>query len=160
MNEIPQISSNAVAMGLYYPSETWTDNTSYPLYQKAFDNYYNRQNYSAPTYTTNLIQLADQTQNQKQEEEMSKPCRRIVQVFIVDPDEEIPIEKALLYEGERKFTDATDQELFFEVPIKDILDKHNEFRKTVERKNEKEIRYLEPIKIRDLKMTVAEFARF
>ena len=90
--------------------------------------------------------------------------RRIVQIFIADIDENVPMEKSLLYEGKPKFTDLTDQELYFELNIKHILDTHNEYRTTLlDKKASKTIGkdvYLEPIKIRDLKMVVVEIARF
>lgn len=46
-------------------------------------------------------------------------ARRLVQVFIADPDPNVPLKAALLYKGELLFTDATDQELYFEVPVVD-----------------------------------------
>lgn len=93
---------------------------------------------------------------------MEKPVtRRIVQVFIADTDENVPLDKSVLYTGTQKLTDATDQELFFEVPIKEILDKHNAYRATLVNKKVKErTEYLEPVRIRDLKMVVVEVAKF
>src|SRR5690349_21017651 len=38
--------------------------------------------------------------------------RRIIQVFIADPDQNVPLDSALLYRGDQKLTDLTDQELF------------------------------------------------
>lgn len=97
-----------------------------------------------------------------QEDEMTQ--RRVVQVFIVDPDERVPLEKALLYQGEQKLTDATDRELFFEIDIKRLLDRHNEERvqildKEATAKSGRDV-YLEPIRIRDLKMVVVNIATF
>ncbi len=87
--------------------------------------------------------------------------RRLVQVFIADPDENVPLEKALLYSGLQKFTDATDQELFFEIDIKSILDNYNDERvKLVNKKVKERTEMLEPVKIRDLKMTVVNIATF
>ncbi len=87
--------------------------------------------------------------------------RRLVQVFIADPDENVPLEKALLYSGPQKFTDATDQELFFEIDIKSILDNYNDERvKIVNKKVKERTEMLEPVKIRDLKMTVVNIATF
>lgn len=89
---------------------------------------------------------------------------RIVKVYIADSDENLELEQRLLYSGEEKLTDFTDQELFFEVPINDILKKHNEVRsKTVDKKaSEKFGRdiFLEPVRIRDLEMVVVEVAVF
>ncbi len=97
----------------------------------------------------------------KGEIEMSASTRRLVQVFIADTDENVPLTDCLLYSGDQKLTDLNDQELFFELDIKSIMDKHNEKRiklinKTVKERTE----YLEPVRIRDLKMTVVTIASF
>lgn len=87
--------------------------------------------------------------------------RRLIQVFIADPDENVPLDDCLLFKGEPKLTDLTDQELFFEVDIKSILDKHNEKRvKLVNKKVKERVENLEPAKIRDLKMVVVNVAQF
>jgi len=90
--------------------------------------------------------------------------RRIVQVFIADTTEDIPLEFGLLYQGEPKFTDLTDEELFFEIGMKGLLDKHNIVReetidKKATRKSGRDV-YLEPARIRDLKMVVVDIAVF
>ena len=101
----------------------------------------------------------------RKERGMSESQTRIVQIFIADPDPKIKeVEKRLLYQGDQKLTDLTDEELFFEIPIKELLDKHNEYRKvTIDRKaserSQRDI-CLEPIRIRDLRMIVAEIAVF
>ena len=90
--------------------------------------------------------------------------RRLVQVFIVDPDQDLPLENALLYTGEQGLTELTDQELFFEIDIKTILEKHNKTRaKTLDKETMKitgKEAFLDPVRIRDLKMTVVELAVF
>lgn len=97
----------------------------------------------------------------EQEQSMAAPTRRIVQVFIADPDENVPLEKSLLYTGTQKLTDATDQELYFEIDIKTILEKHNAMRKELVNKKVKErIEYLEPARVRDLRMSVITVASF
>lgn len=89
---------------------------------------------------------------------------RIVKVFIADSNDNLPLDKRVLYSGDEKLTDLTDQELFFEVPIADILAKHNETRaKTVDKKQAEKFGrdiYLEPARIRDLKMVVVNVAQF
>lgn len=63
--------------------------------------------------------------------------------------------------GEQKLTDLTDQELFFELDIKSIMDKHNEKRVKFINKSVKErVERLDPVRIRDLKMTVVTIASF
>ena len=89
---------------------------------------------------------------------------RIICVYVADTDDNIEVEKRLLYTGDENLTDATDQELFYDVPINDLLTKHNEFRKTVTDKKQSEkvgrdVK-LEPIRIRDLKMTIVTIASF
>ena len=89
---------------------------------------------------------------------------RIVKVFIADPDENIALDKRVLYTGEEKLTDLNDQELFFEVPIGDLLAKHNAVRAaTIDKKQSdkfgRDIK-LEPARIRDLKMVVVTVAQF
>lgn len=90
--------------------------------------------------------------------------RRIVQVFIADADQNVPLEHALLHKTEPAFTDSTDQELYFELPVAELLKAHNEKRKAwpdkdATRKSGKDV-FLEPIKIRDLKMVVVTIAQF
>jgi hypothetical protein len=92
---------------------------------------------------------------------MSTPTTRMVQVFIADPNENIPVESRLIYKGNQKLTDATDQELFFEIDINSLLKQHNEARvKVVDKKVKERTEYLEPAKIRDLKMVVVTVAGF
>lgn len=89
------------------------------------------------------------------------PTRRLVQVFIADPDERVPLEQSMIYSGEQKLTDLTDQELFFEVGIKSLLGLHNAKRTQIIDKSVKDrSEYLEPAKIRDLKMVVTTIAQF
>lgn len=120
-------------------------------------------------YTTTNIPAWDLSgitaQFQQPQPESTMQNRRIVQVFIADPNENVPLDKALLYQDEKPhLTDLTDQELFFELDIKDILAKHNEFRVTVVDKEASEGKnkdvLLEPAKIRDLRMTVVSVATF
>lgn len=89
---------------------------------------------------------------------------RIVKVFIADSNESIPLDKRVLYSGEEKLTDLTDQELFFDVSISGLLTKHNEMRKTTIDKPQAEKFgrdiFLEPARIRDLKMVVVTVAQF
>ena len=92
---------------------------------------------------------------------MANPTRRLVQVFIADPNENVPLKQCLLYSGEQQVTDLTDQELFFEIDLKVILEKHNAERvKMLDRSIKERSEYLEPARIRDLKMTVVTIAQF
>lgn len=92
---------------------------------------------------------------------VTMPTRRLVQVFIADPDERVPLKDSLLYFGDQQLTDLTDQELFFEVDIKKLLNAHNDKRiKIVDKSVKDRSEYLEPAKIRDLKMVVTTIAQF
>jgi hypothetical protein len=86
---------------------------------------------------------------------------RLVQVFIVDTDENIPLDKAFLYQGTPKLTDQTDQELFFELDMRQLLADHNVVRiAVVDKKKTDRTVFLEPARIRDLKMSVVTMAQF
>ncbi len=94
-------------------------------------------------------------------QEEQKVTRRLVQVFIADPDESVPLERSMLYSGSQKLTDCNDQELFFEIDIKSALESHNVYRRTLVNKKVKErTEQLEPARIRDLKMVVVTVATF
>lgn len=107
----------------------------------------------------NLFQAGFQSQKEQQ-----MASARIVKVYIADPNENLPLNKRVLHTGEEQLTDLTDQELFFEVPIAELLAKHNELRKTIIDKLQAEKFgrdiYLEPARIRDLKMVVVSVAAF
>lgn len=109
-----------------------------------------------------FVQMNPQIINLKEEiVPMAQVITRMVQVFIADPDENVPLDKRLLYKGEQKLTDATDQELFFEIDIKSILDAYNADRiKIINKKVKDRTEYLEPLKIRDMKMVVVTIAGF
>lgn len=89
--------------------------------------------------------------------------RRIVQVIIADTNDNVPLEACVLYKGTEKLTDATDQELFFETNISDVLAKHNTNRvkwldKEATKRSGRDV-FLEPAKIRELKMVVVTVAQ-
>lgn len=96
--------------------------------------------------------------------ETTMSAARIVKVFIADANENLPLDKRVLYSGDERLTDLTDQELFFDVPIADLLAKHNEVRKATVDKTQAEKFgrdiFLEPARIRDLKMVVVTVAQF
>ena len=89
---------------------------------------------------------------------------RVVRVFLVDPDERIPVTKRILHKTDEIITDETDQELFFGIPVADLLKSHNEFREghEVEEKEGETTkrRKLKSVRIRDLTMTVVTIATF
>lgn len=100
-------------------------------------------------------------QQPKPQSKETDVTRRLVQVFIADPNESIPLEDSLLYSGDQKLTDLTDQELFFEIDMKGVLATHNAKRvKVVDKKVKERTEYLEPAKIRELRMVVVTVASF
>ena len=89
---------------------------------------------------------------------------RIVKIVIADVDKNLPVGKRIIHNGVEQVTDLTDDELFFEVPIVDLLKTHNELRaktlnKTDTAKAGKDV-FLEPIRVRDLRMVVVDIADF
>lgn len=109
-----------------------------------------------------VIQQAVQLNPVKEQASMSNA--RIVKIFIADTNENLPLDKRVLYRGEEILTDLTDQELFYEVPVAELLAKHNEYRKTVVDKKQAEKFgrdiFLEAARIRDLRMVVVDVAKF
>ena len=105
---------------------------------------------------------AAQAQPKKETIEMADATTRLVKVFIVDADQNIPLDKRLIYRGDEVVTDLTDQELFFDIDISGLLKKHNDFRVTVEDKkaNKDKPVTLEAARVRDLKMQVIVLAQF
>lgn len=97
----------------------------------------------------------------KNEEE---DMRRLVKVIIVDPNENVPLDRAVLYMGKEELTDLTDTELFYELEIKSLLKAHNGYRVTVKDKKASKSKdkdeFLEEVRIKDLKMVVLTIAEF
>jgi len=93
--------------------------------------------------------------------EIAMSERRLVRVVMVDPHDDVPVETALLYDSKEQFTDKTDQELFFDMPVAELLRVHNEKRvKIVDKAVKERTQYLDPARIRDLKMLVVTLAKF
>ncbi len=109
--------------------------------------------------------LSDFKSQPKEETIMAaKSTRRVVRVYILDPDERVPLDQALLHKGDEELTEMEDSELFYQIEIKKLLDTHNEKRKKIIDKKASERAgkdiYLDPVRIRDLVMTVVDVARF
>jgi hypothetical protein len=105
-----------------------------------------------------------QEQTKTQKTVMKDSSLRIVRVIIADPDPNLPLENRVLHDSKEITTDLDDRELFFEINIKEKLDAHNAVRaKTIDKDASKEKTkdvFLEPLRIRDLKMTVVTVAQF
>lgn len=108
--------------------------------------------------------LLQQVQQFQPKEQPTVSTARIVKVFIADSNDNLPLDKRVLHTGTEQLTDLTDQELFFEVPIAELLAKHNAVRAaTVDKKQAEKFGrdiFLEPARIRDLKMVVVTVAQF
>lgn len=86
---------------------------------------------------------------------------RVVRVFLVDPDDRLPVDKRILYKSDEMITDATDQELFFGIDVKNLIDAHNKMRAKTEWEHRgKSKTGLKEIRIRDLVMSVTTLAEF
>lgn len=97
----------------------------------------------------------------QQEQIVMANIRRLVQVYIVDPHDSVPLADCMLYKGDEKITDSNDQELFFDIDLKSILEAHNAKRtKLVNKAIKDRTEHLEPVRIRDLKMNVVTIAQF
>lgn len=116
-------------------------------------------------FNLSLAQMGSYQPTTQKEIMADKTTRRIVQVFIADPNDNVPLEKSVLYTGPQRLTDLNDTELFFEIPnLQDLIKSHNETRKvTLDReaskRSGKDI-FLDPVKIRDLRMVVVTVAQF
>ena len=151
--DIPHIASASYASQLYIPQPGGIQPIGFGLNQFSLFNQY--QDMEAAKI------IAMQQAHQQKEMKPMSAKRRLVQVIIVDPNENVPLEQCVIYRGEQMLTDLTDQELFFELDIKDLLAKHNEKRvKLTDKKIKERVEHLEPAKVRDLKMVVVNIAEF
>src|SRR5882672_929543 len=123
MQEMPAISSSAYGT----TTSTYADLTS--LNQALGMSSFANQMFAQPAQARAALMRG---QPQIESIPMTQPAakRRIVQVLIADPNENVPLDQMLLHKGIQKLTDATDQELFFEIPINDLLNEHNKKRVT------------------------------
>lgn len=159
--EMPEIRTSTYSSSFYTPTFT-TDNTANTADLEIVSQQRRRVQLPHPPPPV----LPEPVLQPKKEKVMPEtPATRIVQVFVADPDTRIPVEKRLLHRDDQpKLTESTNDELYFEIPIKQLLDAHNEYRKGVldkkaSARSGRDI-YLEEIKIRDLRMVVAEIAGF
>lgn len=127
------------------------------LAQEAFKQYANINSASAFMQQPKEISVSTPVQ--------IKSKLRVVRVFLVDTDERVPVDKRILHRSDEMTTDATDQELYFDIPVTELLKKHNAVRATVEweEKTSEGTRTrtgLKEARIRDLTMSVTTVAQF
>lgn len=84
---------------------------------------------------------------------------RVVQQYLTDRNDNIPLEKRVLYKGNEFLTDLSDDELRYNVPVMDLLRAHNEYRVTVRDKayKDKEV-FLEEARPGELCLTTVTLA--
>lgn len=153
MNEMPQMMAATSASQLY-------DGVAVGALPDCGDYRVNLVQQQSRAYLDYAAQIQNVHAVASKEIKMSA-SRRLIQVFIADPNESVPLENAVLFRGEQKLTDLTDQELFFEIPTQSLLAEHNEKRIKLQNKAIKErSELLEPARIRDLKMVVVTIASF
>jgi hypothetical protein len=112
---------------------------------------------------------ADNSEEEEEIDDMAvngKGKLRVVRIFLVDPDERIPAERRVLFRSDEMTTDATDQELFFDIPVNNLLREHNTTTRATTKWEEKtadgvrERTGLKEVRIRDLVMSVTTIAAF
>jgi len=155
MQELPEISSHTAYI-------TTTAQTADPEAGVRRINLGNQQNMvGAHVFEKTMDGLKKAVDEAEFYEDDDMSGKRLVRVFVVDPDDRIDIEQSLLYDSKEILTDQDDQELFFEIEIKELITKHNEYRATVIDKDVKDrTEHLEPVRIRELKMMVVTLADF
>jgi hypothetical protein len=90
--------------------------------------------------------------------------KRYVQIFIMDPDPQVPLKDSILYMSQPFLTDETDQELRAGLSVLKLIESHNKKRVTMKDKEQskkfgRDI-YLEPVKLRDIRLVVTTIAKF
>ena len=80
------------------------------------------------------------------------PVRRLVQIYVVDPDEDVEAERSVVLGTDRFMTDKSNLDLYItELNLKLHIETHNEWRKSKD---------LEEITIDDLHIKVVNLATF
>lgn len=156
MNELPMIAKSAYVSSTYNPDEGLVGALA------GFDP--KRHDMADNARRVEAILGGIQANHQQR---IPQVTTRIVRVFIVDPNENIPLDKRVIYKSEEKLTDMTDQELFFDANPAALLAEHNQYRTTVVDKKLAAMQgmdrgsvMLPAARIRDLKMIVVDVAAF
>ncbi len=176
--ETPRISSASTTSNLYSGmGELLAANQARGLVSQSFtgDSFINHLNSSSQSTRATQQQFEDdmrraellerdRIERQRLQKDVKEALmgKRVVQVFIVDPSDQVPLADSLIYaDPAPHLTDLNDQELFFDIDIKGILATHNAKRITLVNKTVKDrVENLEPIRVKDLKMTVVNVASF
>lgn len=88
--------------------------------------------------------------------------RRLVEIIAVDRDVNVPFDKAVIFQGERRITDLSDHELMFEAKLDEALATYNQYRVTVRDEDRSATArsdvYLKPLRLKDLRAIVITHA--
>jgi len=82
---------------------------------------------------------------------------RIVNIYVVDTDDKVPVDERLIEQRLGTFTDETDDALKMTLNLSEVLDSHNEYRATLKDDDDKP---LKPIRISDLVVRIEPVATF
>lgn len=103
------------------------------------------------------------TEQQKERAEAMANSERVVQIYVADLDQNLPLDKRLIWQSEPTFTDLKDDEVWFDLAstITAKLAEHNKYRLTVRNKaiKDREV-MLEEIRPRDLSVNFTNLAQF
>ncbi len=77
--------------------------------------------------------------------------KRYMSVWIIDQDENVPLDKSILHERSMVFTDKTPDEIRAGIALLDLLDAHNKVRAGLK---DKEGKILKKIRLRDLQIVI------
>jgi hypothetical protein len=165
MNDLPAFTASAYANNTMRADlMTVSDNTVGHIGGSGYAQWPAEQSRRLAAYTA-AQQIGGNYKQENQTVAAPKASLRVVRVFLVDPDERVPIDKRVLYRSDEMTTDATDQELFFGIPVNDLLKDHNAMRASVEWEEKtsegtKSKTGLKDVRIRDLIMSVTTIASF
>ncbi len=81
----------------------------------------------------------------------AEPGKRYVSVWVIDQDENIPLDHSILYEQKMWFTDRTPDEIRAGIPLLLLVDKHNIYRETLK---DKEGKPLKKVRLRDISIVI------
>ncbi len=77
--------------------------------------------------------------------------KRYISIWIIDQDENVPLDKSILYEKAMVFTDKTADEIRAGIPLLNLLETHNQKRLLLKDKEDKP---LKKIRLRDLQIVI------
>jgi len=183
-NYLNQFTLSGVTGGLINDTTTSTitiDNTTgdkFPMWYDGTDPaYYIRTTIPNQPIPDNWLDQSQQVQDLKErikelehelkklrKKKMKQVTKRLVQVFVVDPDKRVDDEHSVVHKSEVMVSSKTNEELFYDVDWKAVLAAHNTYRASVVHDDRSEVRgkdiHLKPVKVSDLERQVVVLANF